>query len=116
MSIYKGTKLVAGGGQNRPNWAKAVKLTANTLYFDGFIAPGNGIVVGSFTIRNRTVTLDCVIEGITIAQARASSSVPMCTSNVQCPINQGNELSLNTKEGSLIISDITVEMSFVPWE
>lgn len=118
MSIYKGEKLISGG-QNRPDipaWDQAVKLTTNTLYFDGFIAPGNGIIVGSFTIKNRTAILDCMIEGVTIAQAVISSSVVSCTSNVQCPVCQGNEIILNTREGNLVINDITTEMYFVPYK
>lgn len=124
MSIYKGNNLIAGQGLDidlirdlhDPDWAHATKLTANTLYFDGFIAPGNGIIVGSFTVKNRTVILDCMIEGVTIAQAITSSSVTSCTSNIQCPICQGNELLLNTREGTLSISDMTTEMYFVPYK
>lgn len=117
MSIYKGDKLVAGKGSKGPDWTHATKLTANTLYFDGFIAPGNGIIVGSFTVKNHTVILDCMIEGVTIAQAITSSSVTSCTSNTQCPICQGNELLLNVREGNLVVSsDLTAEMYFVPYK
>lgn len=99
-----------------PDWAGAVKLTANTLYLDGFIAPGNGIIVGSFAVKNRIVTLDCMIEGVTVAQAITAPSINSCTSNIQCPINQGNEIILNCREGNLIVSDITTEMYFVPYK
>ena len=118
MSIYKGEKLISGSASAypKPDWTGAVKLTTNTLYFDGFIAPGNGIIVGSFTIKNHIAILDCMIEGVTIAQAAISSPVTGYTSNVQCPICQGNELLLNTRLGTLTISDITTEMYFVPWK
>lgn len=115
MSIYKGNKLIAGG-PNRPDWAHATKLTVDTLYFDGFIAPGNGIIVGSFTLKNRIAILDCTLEGVTIAQAITLPSIISCTSNIQCPICQGNELLLNPREGNLVIGDITTEMYFVPYK
>ena len=121
MSIYKGNKLIAGGpnGSNRsdrPDWAHAVKLSANTLYLDGYIVPSDGIIVGWFRFTGHIAVLEFLVESIAVARAAAISSSDNSEGNVQCPVNQGNELSLNTREGILTVSNITAEMFFVPYK
>ena len=119
MSIYKGDKLIASQGPNildRPDWARAVLLDGVSVYMDGYTAPSNGIIVGWFRFSGHIAVLDCMIEGITVARAAAKSSTDNSEGNVQCPINKGNELSLNTREGILPSGSITAEIYFVPYK
>ena len=118
MSIYKGNKLITGlpGTICTPDWDHSVIVSANTLYFDGYIVPSNGMIVGWFKFTNRIAVLDLQVNGITVARSSIINSTVNSEGNVQCPVNKGDELSLNVPEGIINVNDIVLNIRFVPYK
>ena len=121
MSIYKGTKLVAGvpkgpNGPNRPDWDRSVIVSAKTLYVDGYVVPSNGIIVGWFFNNKSAVVLSFEVNGISVARASTINSAANSEGNVQCPVNEGDELSINTPEGFTSAENIVSNIHFVPYK
>lgn len=117
MSIYKGDNLIAGGPNipNRPDWAKSVSLDNETVYMDGYTAPSNGMIIGWFKFNNRIAVLDLKVNSITVARATVINNSTNSEGNVQCPVNKGDYIKLESTQGSIGSDDIDAALYFVPF-
>ena len=131
MSIYKGDKLVAGGGNlmteyvrnlHAPDWSQAVLLDHKAVYADGYTAPSNGILVGYiYTVQNESV-VSVLINGTEVSRAFAAPGVTSSTissyANVQCPVNKGDLITIHTSSssGSIAPNKLAGKLTFVPYK
>ena len=115
MSIYKGNKLIAGG-PNRPDWTHGVDVNVVATYMDGYRAPSNGMIVGWFHCDNVGALIEMEINHQTIiARARTSSNSTSWDGNVQCPVNKGDLIKLESSP-SIPSEAVSGWLTFVPYK
>lgn len=88
----------------QPDWQNAIAMPSN---FSGYVAPGNGMIVGWAT-RSGNGNTQISINGVIVARGDTASSI-YAPASIQCIVNKGDVITASTSNGGSI-------MSFVPFK
>ena len=84
---------------------------------DGYTAPSNGMIIGWFKFNYRVAVLDLKVNSITVARATLPPEWQYSSEgNVQCPVNKGDHIKLETSQGVIGSDDIDAALYFVPYK